>query len=99
MNEVYYCERIFKERKDTEEYIKDEELPDKITRYRFLLSRVVEWEGYTLDMLPNFKTKDKDLVRVHFPEDNNHIIIKCKLEEFDKVMELYYSSKVQVKLN
>lgn len=103
MNEIYYCRRVYKirdyniERGDVG-YSKEEDLPEIISKQRFLLSDVRGWKSYAEPIgKPYFHNKDEK-VDIDFKDLRNMVII-LKLEEFDKVMEKYISSKQQFNLN
>lgn len=100
MNEIYFCNKIWKERNDDTVpgdigYIDDNTLPEFISRYRFLLSDVICWEEYPKD---GFFKNSEPKIRVHF-ECGPTIIFIGKIEEFDKIMDLYTSDKTNFKLN
>lgn len=103
MNEIYYCRRVYKIRdhhieKGDIDYIKEENLPEIISRQRFLLSDVRGWKSYIEpDGKPYFHNKEEK-VDIDF-KDLSDMVIILKLEEFDKIMEKYISSKQQFNLN
>lgn len=106
MNEIYFGRRIFKDRteedgedKGDHNYVSDIDLQELIGKVRFLLSDVINWQEYqeTYENKRFFKNKEEK-TRVYF-KDGPTVIILCKIEEFDKVMELYYSGVTQFKQN
>lgn len=103
MNEIYYCKRIYKERdykieKGDVGYLEEYQLPEIIARARIFLWDVVYWAEYSNDDgTPYFKNK-KDKISLEFDKAQPMIIL-CKLEEFDKVMELYRSDRLSFKQN
>lgn len=103
MNEIYYCRRVYKIRnedirKGDVGYIEEENLPEIISRQRFLLSDVRGWKQYIeANGNPYFHNKEEKM-EVEF-RDLRNIIIIGKLEDFDKVMEQYISSKQQFNFN
>lgn len=103
MNEIYYCLRIYKVRNTEIQrgdigYLEEDDLPEITARQRILLSDVRGWKGYVEPTnKPYFRNKEEK-VDIFFKDLDNVVIIQ-KLEEFDKIMEQYISSKQQFNFN
>lgn len=81
------------------DYVEEHLLPEIISRSRFFLYDVICWEEYRQGTnMPLFYKTKESLIRIKFKQGPDATIL-LTLEEFDKVMELYYSSKIQIKLN
>lgn len=101
MNEIYFCNVIFKDdiREEGSEpssvnWIKDRDLPEIIKKQRILKSTIYAWGEYINADKTYFKNKEPKIKILTTHGDT--MLVLTTLEKIDIVMEEYLSSKSSI---